>query len=93
MQYKINQSHRLQAHKNLTYEYKMDPSGLTFVEALLTVNDGNPVSSEAGGTMELTMVLVQLPIWPAHRFIVWFTVIQALTLPLTSLMVHHTVTP
>lgn len=35
---------------------------LTFVETLLTVHDGNLVSSEAGGPVELTMVLVQLPI-------------------------------
>lgn len=35
---------------------------LTFVEALLTVHDGNPVSSKTGGSVELTMVLVQLPI-------------------------------
>lgn len=35
---------------------------LTFVEALLTVHDGNPVSSETGGPVELTVVLVQLPI-------------------------------
>lgn len=66
---------------------------LTFVEALLTVHDGNPVSSETGGPVELTMVLVQLPIWTAHGFIVWLTVIQALTLPLASLMVDYTVMP
>lgn len=66
---------------------------LTFVEALLTVHDGNLVSSKTRGPVELTVVLVQLPIWTAHRFIVWFTVIQALTLPLVGLMVDHTVTP
>lgn len=66
---------------------------LTFVEALLAVRDGYPVSLEAGGPVELTMVLVQLPIRTAHGFVVRFTVIQALTLPFVGLMVDHTVTP
>lgn len=35
---------------------------LTFVEALFTVHDGNPVSSDARGSVELTMVLVEFPI-------------------------------
>lgn len=46
-----------------TYIHQRKITGaLTFVEALLTVHDGNLVSSEAGGPVELTMVLVQLPI-------------------------------
>lgn len=57
------------------------------------MHDGNPVSSETRGPVEFTMVLVQLPIWTAHRFIMRFTVIQALTLPLACLMVNYTVTP
>lgn len=43
--------------------------------------------------MELTMVLVQLTIRATHGFIVRFTVIQALALPLAGLMVDNTVTP
>lgn len=35
---------------------------LTFIEALFTVHDGNPVSSQTGGAVELTVVLVELPI-------------------------------
>lgn len=66
---------------------------LTFVKALLAVHDGNPVSAEAGGPVQLAVVLVQLPIGTAHGFIVGFTVIQALTLPLTRLVVDHTVMP
>lgn len=65
--------------------------GLTFVEAFFTVHDGDAEPFETGGPMELTMVLVQLPIWPTHGFIMWFALVQALTLPLTSLMVDHTV--
>lgn len=70
---------------------KIHCADLTFVEALLTVHDGDPEAFETGGPMELTMVLVQLPIRPTHRFIMWFAVVQALTVPLTSLMVDHTV--
>lgn len=66
---------------------------LTLVKALLAVHDGNPVSAEAGGPVQLAVVLVQLPIGTAHGFIVGFTVIQALTLPLTRLVVDHTVMP
>lgn len=66
-------------------------SALTFVEALLTVQDGDPEPFETGGSMKLTMVLVQRPIRATHRFIMWFAVVQARALPLTSLMVDHTV--
>lgn len=37
-------------------------SALTFVEALLTVQDGDPEPFETGGPVELTMVLVELSI-------------------------------
>lgn len=57
------------------------------------MHDGNPVSAEAGGPVQLTVVLVQLPVGTAHRLIVGFTVIQALALPLTRLVVDHAVMP
>lgn len=43
--------------------------------------------------MELAVVLVQLPVGAAHRFVVRLAVIQALALPLAGLMVDRTATP
>lgn len=65
---------------------------LTFVEALFAVQDGKLVSPEAGGPVELTMVLVELPVRAAHSFIVQFTVIQTFAVSLARLTVDHTVT-
>lgn len=43
--------------------------------------------------MELTVVLVQLAVRATHCLVVWFTAVQTDALPLTALMVDHTVTP
>lgn len=73
-----------------TFLWKRATWLLTFVEALLAVHDGNPLSAEAGGPMELAVVLIQPSIWATHGLIVRFTVIQAPALPLDSPMVDHT---
>lgn len=43
--------------------------------------------------MELTVVLIQLAVRATHRFVVWFTAVQTVALPFTTLMVDHAVTP
>lgn len=55
------------------------------------MHDGNPVAAEAGGPVELAVVLVQLPIGAAHRLVVGFAVVQAFTLSLARLAVDHAV--
>lgn len=55
------------------------------------MHDGDPAPAEAGGPVKLAVVLVQLPIGATHRLVVRFAVVQALTLPLTRLMVGHAV--
>lgn len=87
-----NSSTSQRAAARCSFIRKRSHEALTFVKALLTVHDGNPVSPEAGGPMELTVVLVQLPIGTTHWLVVGFTVIQALAVPLAGLMVDDTVT-
>lgn len=77
---------------NFTTNTPRSTWALTFIIAFLAVHDGNLVTSETRSPMELTVVLVQFPIWATHRFVVWFAVIQTLALPLFGLMVDHTVT-
>ena len=64
----------------------------TFVETLLAVHDGDPAPRQAGGSVQLTVVLVKLAIGATDRLIVWFTEVQTLALSQARLAVHHTVT-
>lgn len=57
------------------------------------VHNGDLVSSEAGGPVELAVILVQLPIWAAYRFIMWFTLVQTLAFSLAVLVVGDAVAP
>lgn len=65
----------------------------TFVEAFLTVHDGYSLMGQTGGSVKLTVVLVEFAVRSTHRFVMWFAAIQALTFSFTCFLVNHTVLP
>ena len=56
------------------------------------MQDGDLVSVEAGGTVQLTVVGVELPVGAAHGFVVRFALVQTAALAQTCAAVHHAVT-
>lgn len=65
----------------------------TFVKAFLTVHDGNSLMGHAGGSVKLTVVLVEFAVGPAHGFVMRLAAFQTLTFSFTGFSVHHTVLP
>lgn len=66
---------------------------LTFVEAFFTVYNGDSLTGQTWGSVQLTVVLVEFPVRSAYRFVVRLAVLQTLALCLPRCMVHHTVLP
>lgn len=65
----------------------------TFIEAFLAVHDGDSLMGHAGGSVKLTVVLVEFAVGPAHGFVMRLAAFQTLTFSFTSFSVNHTVLP
>lgn len=75
------------------YTYFYADFFLTFVEAFFAVYNGDSLTGKTRGSVQLTVVLVELPIRSTYRFVVWLAVLQTLALSMTACMVHYTVLP
>jgi hypothetical protein len=65
----------------------------TFEEAVLAVDNDDPLPQQAGGTVELTVVLIEPPVGATHGHIAGPAGLQAAALRLPSFPAEHTPAP